>query len=187
MTKNSKSIEKFDIKSFVEREEKSGNAVVSENRLFVSLVAVTLGTLFLLAPLGILFFGDVAWKDSSLSLIGITALFVIPLACYFVAVFEYVKMGSYFDVYTPQKMFRIRKNGKIEFDIEWSNVDRITYTKPSFLSLFNYGGPFLFLILTQNGYRDVGVLRGIKSLHNYYKPKDVEIIKKVIPVEIIYA
>ena len=156
MTKNSKSIEKFDIKSFVEREEKSGNAVVSENRLFVSLVAVTLGTLFLLAPLGILFLGDVAWQDSLLSLIGIIALFVIPLACYFVAVFEYVKMGSYFDVYTPQKMF-------------------------------NYGGPFLFLILTQNGYRDIGVLRGIKSLHNYYKPKDVEKIKTVLPVEIIYA
>lgn len=87
------------------------------------------------------------------------------------------------DVYTPEKMSRIKK-GKTVFEILWSDVTKITYSKPVFLSWFSFGGGYAFFIHCRKEFTDKGISKGATVFHAHYKERDVYKIQRIIPVHI---
>ena len=90
---------------------------------------------------------------------------------------------AYTDIYTPTKMYRIKKE-RIIFEILWEDVTKITYTKPTFLSWFSFGGGYAFFIYCRKEFVSEGILKGATVFNAHYKEKDVYAIQNVIPIHI---
>lgn len=108
--------------------------------------------------------------------------FLIGIIFFFIGLFAPL-FCNYIDIYTPQKMYRIKK-GKLVFEILWEDVQKITYTKPTFLSWFSFGGGYAFFIYCRKEFTNKGILAGATVLNAHYKVKDVYAIQRIIPVHI---
>lgn len=90
---------------------------------------------------------------------------------------------AHVDIYTSEKMVRL-KRGRVVFEIFWTNVEYITYTKPSILGWLSFGGNYAFFIKCKEGYTEKGFNAGATMFNAHYKVEDVFKIQKIIPIHI---
>ena len=149
------------------------HVVVKQNPIFVRVMLIIIACIFSGLVITVLIL-----SENNYDLWVAFWLSIPVVVCLFFAITAklYIKAK---DTYTATGMIR-KRGDKVLYELEWENVEKITYNRLSLMSIFMFG-PTAFLIFQKEQPVDK---KQARTFLTYYSMREVKKIQTIIPLEI---